>query len=174
MRRFTLALMLLVTTSPMAQEEPPELAKPKLDPASAASTVAIDPLAQWLPPKLVDDAAGDDELQKLLKERYRTAQAELSSNLEYQTQGLGDGNASEGTQRAVAHLSKSALALCRTRDEKIGVLKHQLDVRKYLESMMKSAYAAGAASATAYHQARYLRLSAEVDLRTMEREAKGK
>jgi len=175
MCRFALALMLMFSGSLAAQEDASQLPDPKLDPPSASAAAAtLDPLVQWLPAKLVDGIATDDELQKLLKERYRAAQAELSSHLDYQVQGLGDGFAVEGTQRAVAHLSKAALALCRTREEKVAVLKHQLEVRKYLEKMIKSAYEAGVASAPGYHQAHYLRLSAEVDLRTMERETKGK
>jgi hypothetical protein len=172
MRRFVIALMLALTSSLAAQDDSSEVPDPKLDRATTAA--ALDPLVQWLPAKLVDDIATDDELQKLLKERYRAAQAELSSHLDYQTHGADAGATADGTQRAVAHLAKAALALCRTRDEKIGVLKHQLKVRRHLEDIMKTAHEAGLAGTTGYHQARYLRLSAEVDLRTMERETKTK
>lgn len=170
MRLFALALTLVAAGALAAQQAGDEFP----DAAAARSDAAeVDPLAQWLPAALADDAAGDDELQKLLKERYRAAQAELTSHLTVQATGTGDGSL-EGTQRAVAHLAKSALSLCGSPKEKIAVLQQQLKVRQHLEKLATTRYEQGLIPSQPYHQARYLRLSAEVDLRTLERDTKEK
>jgi hypothetical protein len=155
-------LVLSFTTSPVAFGQPVE--KPGDDKVSLTTP--------WLPPAAFKENPDDDELTRLLKERYRTAAEEVATVAFHVVQGVGDTSASlQRLSDAESRASRAALELCQTSAQRIAVLQKVLEARKRTEAYCKERYEAGADPAYALPLARYERLEAEIALVRAKREA---
>lgn len=148
-------LVLCSTTSPVAFGQP----------AGEASDDKVSLTTPWLPPAAFKETSDDDELTRLLKERYRTAVEEVAIVAAVVVQGIGDTSVSlRQLSDAESRASRAALELCQTSTQRIAVLQKVLEARKRTEAYCKERYEAGSDPAHAFSLARYERLDAEIAL----------
>ena len=105
--------------------------------------------------------AGDDELHKLLKERYNAAVAELQARCEEVRSGPGS---TEKLFDAARKVLRSELAISDKPADRIAVRGKQLELEQAAEKMAIARFKAGKLSDADVAAARYLRLDAAVQL----------
>jgi RNA polymerase sigma factor (sigma-70 family) len=111
----------------------------------------------------------DDELQKLLKERYNEALAELSvcSQL-YQVGRIPYDQLVDAAKRLVT----AGLELKDKPDEKVALLRQYVEMMKGFEKITETRLEAGRIGPNELHQARYHRMSAEIELIRLKRKVR--
>jgi hypothetical protein len=115
----------------------------------------------------------DDELRKLLKERYNVALDEM--NLQYKLYEAGSPAATldivfESGERVVS----ARLELCDQPADKIPILVQLVEMRKEIEKIAKARFDAGRIAPQDFARARYFRLDAEIQLLRAKRAAEKK
>jgi outer membrane protein TolC len=109
----------------------------------------------------LEQAPADNELQKLLKDRYNAAlKATQASTKDYL--------AGRGTLDLVLEQAKqlltSELQLTDVPREQASALEKHLQLAQYIEKVCKVRYEAGKLSSADYERARYFRLDTEIQL----------
>jgi hypothetical protein len=132
--------------------QPPQPAEP------APPEGVLPPLLKAKPIK-VDSK--DDELHKLLKERYNEAVGEMTHL--YQMHQLGHATLDE-VYGAGRRLVKAGLELKEKPEEQAALLRQYVEVMKHLEKLKKAEVEAGRVGMSALHKARYYRIDAEIRL----------
>jgi hypothetical protein len=128
----------------------------------------------WLNDKLTLESPDDDELQKLLKARYREATEELRVLQAIYLQSPGQDKAYVTTTlEALDHLKTSALDLCHTRDERVAVWERMIKHLEGTESIAKARHEAAVATAQDIHRVRYMTLDARIHLLRVKQEKPG-
>ena|SRR2546426_4748963 len=121
--------------------------------------------------KLLTPAPTDDELRKLQIERYNAAHLELAGIWGNVAAGKLSFHAMVEPSRRLVH---SELELYQQPAEKIIARERHLTLLKEVERLTKGAWTAGVVPSFEYHQIRYLRLDAEIELLRAKRQAKAK
>lgn len=159
---FGLALMVLWTGPSTGQSPKEDPFKKKLPELLRASRLEANPK--------------DDELQKLLKERYNEALAELEARYRVYMSGAGLVTF-ESLVDAGRRVVTAGLEAREDQADKIEFLSKNLELAREVEKIMEKQQKAGAATLDQVHRARYLRLDAEIELlraRRAAEKAKGK
>jgi len=112
---------------------------------------------------------GDDELAKLLRQRYNAAVAELQARNKALESGNGTVEDSFGVARKVL---RSELALSDKPADRIAVREKHLELEQAAEKIATIRFHAGKITDADLAAARYLRLDAEVQLLKAKRKAK--
>jgi hypothetical protein len=114
--------------------------------------------------KPLEPAKGDDELRKLQKERYNAALKEVQLRYEYVK--AGKALALDVIADASRRLLDAELDLAEKPADRVAVYEKQLEFAKDVEKIIEARAAAGFRdfSAADVEQARYARLTAEVNL----------
>jgi hypothetical protein len=162
-----LGLVLLVRFA-FSQEEdlPPQEFKPVMPTPPAA-------IQAWLPSEAINDQPKDDELQKLLKARYRESVKEIS--FVYQTFEGGVGHSASVFPQlidAASRCQQAALELCRTQKERIFLLEQSVKFRQGIEDFMAARQEQGIDPGSWIYQTRAWRMAAEIELIKAKRSAK--
>jgi hypothetical protein len=105
--------------------------------------------------------AGDDELRKLLKERYNAAVAEMRARYRQLESG---GGTLEDVFGAARKVLRSELALSDKPANRIAVRAKYLELEQAAEKVATTRHQAGKLSDAELAAARYLRLDAEIKL----------
>jgi hypothetical protein len=121
-----------------------------------------DKLTSILDASPMQPAKGDDELHKLLKERYNAALDEVQVRLK-QFRDVRAGNLNDLGQ-AARRLLDARLELCANAAERVPVYEQHLEMARTVEKIQKARYDTGQASAADWHQARFQRLDVEIQL----------
>jgi hypothetical protein len=111
--------------------------------------------------KPMEPAKGDDELHKLLKERYNAALEEVQ--VRFKQVIAGTGNPDE-LARAGRRLLHARLELCEKAADRVPVYEQQLELARMVEKIQKARHDAGQVSVADWDQARYERLDIEIGL----------
>jgi hypothetical protein len=128
-------------------------------------------MATWLPISAFKENPDDDELTRLLKERYRSAAEEEMTLRAMLESGIDSDLILKRLGDAESRASRAALELCQTSTQRIAVLEKILEARKGIEAYRKSRHEAGTDPAHVLPLARYERLDAEIALVRAKREA---
>jgi outer membrane protein TolC len=110
----------------------------------------------------------DDELQKLLKERYNAAQAGVEVFLKQYQAGVVD---LDHVFEASRRLRVARLELCEKPEEKIACLEELVRFMKSIEQLAEGKSRAGVESNVDVMRARYYRLDVEIELLRAKRAA---
>jgi hypothetical protein len=111
--------------------------------------------------KPMEPTKGDDELHKLLKERYNAALEEVQ--VRYKQILAGTSNLDE-LARAGRRLLHARLELCEKAPERVPVYEQQLELARMVEKIQKARHDAGQVSVADWDHARYERLDLEIQL----------
>jgi hypothetical protein len=107
----------------------------------------------------------DDELHRLLKERYNEAVAELAAlYAEFQHGGLGRSPMDTAFHQASQRLLHAGLELKEKPADKVALLEQYVELQKFVEKFHQDLVNAGHEPPTLLHQARYYRIDAEIQL----------
>lgn len=112
--------------------------------------------------------AGDDELRRLLKARYNEDVAELKARLERLRAGQGTVDSLAGVSQ---RLLQSGLDLTGNAEERVKLLQGYLDLTREIERIKQALVEAMRATNVELHQARRMRIDAEIRLLRARREA---
>jgi hypothetical protein len=104
---------------------------------------------------------GDDELRRLLKERYNEAASELQARYKEFIAGRGD---LDSLYEANRSLLESGLELTDKPEEKIALLAQRVGQAREIEQVNQGRYDAGRIPVQTLNRCRYLRLDAEIQL----------
>jgi hypothetical protein len=143
----TLALLLVPASGTIAQEP-----QPKGGPAKLPAILTTEPLKE--DPK-------DDELRKLLKARYNAAVAEMKARFKEFEAGRGRVDSMLGASK---RLLESGLELSAGPNDRIKLLEQFLEMAKEAERIKQVLVDEGREAPTELHEARYLRIDAEIRL----------
>lgn len=139
-------LTLLIVPAAQAQEpkDEPEVKLPAL-----------------LSAKPIKENAKDDELTKLLKERYNTAVSEVKELYEMYQRGRGTIDTfTEAAQRLV----KAGLEVHEKPADRVTLLTQFVELSKEVEKQAKERFEAGRILSADYYRTRYQRIDAEIQL----------
>jgi hypothetical protein len=111
--------------------------------------------------KPVEIVAGDSELQQKLKERHNSGVILLDERVKEYKKGSREAGTVFQAARLVA---EAKLDLAGSTQERIAVLEQVLDIHKLMESHLQQQLEKGFGSKADFEQARFTRLSTEVEL----------
>lgn len=141
------------------------------EPASRRSEVKF---PAFLSAKPLQPDPKDDELRKLLKERYNAALAEARDYYAYEQLVNGRPWLLDGPDAEYARWNRlvdSGLELCDKPADKVALLTKYLELAKDTELVEKLRSEAGERRAGSYQRAKFERLQAEIRLLRAKREA---
>lgn len=125
-------------------------------------------LETWLPSELFREKRNEDNVSRLLKERFRSA-AEEAMELD----GFGDGYHDPGFmlnerhKEAESRVSRAVLELCQTSSQRTAALQRALVGKKAFEALCAERVVAGIGPAHTFYIAQSNRLDAEIELSTL-------
>jgi hypothetical protein len=120
-----------------------------------------DKMPAVLDAKPMEAAKGDDELHKLMKERYNAALEEVRVRFKQFLNGIGNPNELGHAGRRLLH---ARLELCEKAAERVPVYEQHLELARMVEKIQKARHDAGQASVADWDQARVERLDVEIQL----------
>jgi hypothetical protein len=126
-----------------------------------ARVAAEDKTPAILDARPMEPAKGDDELRKLLKERYNAALDEVQVRHKQVLGGIGSVSAMALAGR---RLLKARLALCDKPAERVPVYEEHLELAREVEKIQKARHDAGQVSVADWDEARFYRLDLEIEL----------
>ena len=118
-------------------------------------------LSVRFPFKAVKVEAGDDELRRLLKERYNAAVGELHDRTKEFLAGRGT---LEYLFDAHRRLTRAGLEVYEKPADRVALLQKNLDQAKEVEKVNQARFDAGRIASQDLHRSRYFRLDAEIEL----------
>jgi hypothetical protein len=121
--------------------------------------------------KPIPPAAGDDELRKLLKERYNAAVAELGGRYQMFLAGRGTFDSLFDGARRVVH---AGLELHDKPADQIALLTGYVELARKIEKINQARDEAGRIMRQELDYARYMRADAEIQLLRAKKAAAGK
>jgi outer membrane protein TolC len=132
-------------------------------------TAQEDKLPAVLDAKPMEAAKGDDELHKLLTERYNAALDE--ARVRYRRY-LGGNDSLNDLEHAARRLLDARLAFCTKEAERVPVYEQHLELARQVERLQKARHDAGQVSVADWDQARFRRLDLEIRLLRAKKAAK--
>jgi surface glycoprotein (TIGR04207 family) len=121
--------------------------------------------------KPMEPAKGDDELHKLLKERYNAALEELQARFKRFQAG---GETLDFLAPAARRLLHAHLELCEKVSERLPVYERHIEFAREVEKIQKLRHEAGQATVADWKQAQFERLELEIRLLRARKDAEPK
>jgi hypothetical protein len=171
MARVALVLVLAFTTHLAAAQIPRRSRDtvPAQPPSEEEKLPAA--LAELMKAKPLKPAPGDDDLRKLLKERYNTALEVLQYRVEEYNAGRRSSDYLADTARLILDVK---LDLAERPADRVAVREQYVELTRWIEKYAEVRAKSPSGSPIDLLQARYLRLGAEVELLKEKRAAKGR
>jgi hypothetical protein len=104
---------------------------------------------------------GDDELKRLMKQRFNTAVDELNLRL---ATFEGSNGGLKTVQEVASRVAQAGIELCEKPEEKTAIYSKNLQLMVMLEAMVDAKFLAGEGNAADIANAKYYRLDAEIQL----------
>jgi hypothetical protein len=138
--------------------------------AAAQDTGVIDKLLEFArEKKKAEPKAGDDELRKLLIQRYNVALDELTQQCEDFKKNL---TAQQAVFDAARHLVQADLEMQTEPKDRAKVLENALEIVKWYEAKLEAGLKANIGSRAELLRTQYIRLTFEIDLAKIRKEMK--